>query len=264
MRIDDLIRLCRICRAELILAVLVPALSAGCMFQTNGGGVRIPLRIIPELPPSQVVAVSLVTSTEPLNYFVWYACPAHKVPTPMPRCDWGLSLEEVRLLDVSKPTLFSPKWTQAMIFFVYQSRYNGYALFAPGYEPAVFTAELQRGGGLAWEPDTSPSGSDETYTMEWRVRADPLPPIFRQQPAAGGPPASLLYLLGWRPFWDALRSRHFWGQNRIEIEIVCRTVAQTAGAYDALNPGHTWTPEEARALDWCRQVGAAALSRQRP
>jgi len=257
MRKDDRIRLRHVCREGLILAVLVPALSAGCMFQTNGGGVRIPLRIIPELPPGQALAVSLVTSTEPLNYLVWYACPAHKVPTPRPRYDWGLSLEEVRLLDVSKPTLFSPEWTDAMIFFVIQSKHSGYALFAPGYEPAVFTAELQRGGGLEWVSDTSPSGGDEHYTMEWRVRPNPLPPIFRQQAPARGPPASLLYLLGWRPFWDALRSRHFWGQNRIEIEIICRTVAQTADAYDALNPGHTWTPEDARALDWCRGVVAA-------
>jgi hypothetical protein len=242
-----------------ILFLSVPLLLAGCMFQTYGPDARVPLQIEAETPPDQAVAVSMVTSTAPLCWIKAMKFEYH----PLPAADWAISVEKIEFLDLSKPTLFVPAYTQAMMCFIFQSKGHGLALFAPGCLPAVYTGEMPIHGGLV----RSVEQPDHTWAAvtRWRV----VTTAAAEQRGAGGagsedPYAALLYILGKDQFWGALQWRYLWGQGKAEIETICRTIVQAAQACHKAKPDRAWTRSEQSALDWCREVDAKAASRKEP
>ena len=238
------------------VGILVLACLPGCMFQTYEGG-RAPLYIQGDATIEQTVVASIVTESE-LCCWIWAM--QNRYDAEKVVVDRNPSVQNLEFLDPSKPELPIPEYTQAMVFFLATSKYEGFAIFCPGYTPAVWTYALQHGGGLEHKSEGPPKYPPPPRRWVWAPLANSVFEHTRDDAVSDkpeAPPAGLSYILSKGQFWDALRWRYFWGKNRAEIETICRTVVESADAWDQVHKDHKWTLSQWCSLRWCKEIVAS-------
>lgn len=240
--------------ARVILNLIVVGacvlLGAGCE-QLEIPAMRIPLKM-GDLPKGeQSVAISMVYTTGWVHLFA--------ILHPENVKKDHIEIHRIEFIDAKFPTLFVPKISSCTIpgsILTFMKSDNlGLVIFAPGLDPMFYGNVNGTSSGLRVADDekhqpviamAKPYITTVASLSEFRSETKPS-----TWPAYVDAWHNLLDLT---ELWDQLRWKYFWGESRQEIRVICRTIANSAHAYEISHPQHQWTAQQKQNIDWCRSV----------
>ena len=229
------------------LILLLAAVSTGCAWNAQGP-CTIPLVLKNQRtgkPIESAVIVSLVRST---GWFPYIQMESRSHPFD------ELRIEKIAVVDSANPSALMPHHVAAggFILALIVNEDPEILVFSPGYEPGGMIDVLLNGKPTRW-------GYTQSAYEKNAVVKITMTPLLESPDAASrllkthesDTPHSLLID---KALWDEFRGWYFWGRNRAEIKLICKTVLADAQAFLIEHPKHKWSAREQETLEWCRRI----------